>query len=60
MNYFYLESRSKEKMQELISEGITSQLHHRSSRSKNFFSHGIIKLIAALLSILGIAELLVH
>lgn len=60
MNQFFFESRGKEKVRELMNEGMTSQLHHRSVMSKNIFSHGIIKLIMVVLSILGIAELLAH
>jgi intracellular sulfur oxidation DsrE/DsrF family protein len=60
MNQFYFESRGKEKVRELLNEGVTSQLHHRSLVRKSLFSQGLVKLIVIVLSILGIAELLVH
>jgi hypothetical protein len=60
MNQFYIESRGKEKIHELQNEGVTSQLHERSSMRKGLTSHGIGKLILIILSIWGIAELLVH
>lgn len=60
MNQFFYESRGKEKVRELMNEGMTSQLHHSSRTGKSIFSLGIIKLIMIVLSILGLAELLVH
>ena len=60
MNQFYFESRAKEKIRELRNEGIMSQLHERSSMNKSFISHQISKLVVIILSIWGIAELLVH
>jgi hypothetical protein len=59
MNQFFFESRGKERVRELMNEGMTSQLHYRSRMSRSLFSHGIIRLILIVLSILGIAELLV-
>ena len=60
MNQFYLESRSKEKVKELMKEGMTSQAYYRSSTSKASFLSRLPKLILVILGILWILQIIVR
>ena len=60
MNQFFYESRAKEKVNDVIKEGIRSQDFHRSGAPKLDLLRGMSKLILLLLGILGILELLVR
>jgi hypothetical protein len=59
MNQFFYESRGKEKVKDLMKEGMGSQAYHRSRAPKPSLLNGLPKLILILLGILGILELLV-
>lgn len=59
MNQFYFESRGKEKVREFMNEGMSSQLQERSSIRKSSVFSRIVKLGLIVLSIWGIAQLLV-
>ena len=58
MNYFFYESRGKEKVKDLLKEGQRSQSYHRSGAQKLGLLHGLPKLILGILGILGIQGLL--
>jgi len=60
MNQFFYEHRGKEKVKDLMEEGIRSQAFRRSSAPKIAWVPSLPKLIAALLGILGILALLVR
>ena len=57
MNQFYYEQRGKEKIKDLMKEGMRSQAHYRS---KPNILHRLPKLIVVALGILGILVLLVR
>jgi len=59
MNQFFYESRGKEKVKDLMKEGMGSQAHDRSGATKPGLLKGLPKLVLILLGILGILELLV-
>jgi len=60
MNQFFFESRGKEKVKDLMNEGMMSQSHHRSrSRRPGLFSR-IPKLILLVLGILWILQIIVR
>lgn len=60
MNQFFYESRGKEKVKNLMEEGMRSQAVHRSGAPKLALLCGLPKLIVTLLGILGILALLVR
>jgi hypothetical protein len=60
MNQFFYESRAKEKVNNLMEEGMRSQAHSRSGAPKPGLGHGLPKLILVLLGILGVLELVVR
>lgn len=60
MSHFFYESRGKEKIKDLVEEGVSSQAFHRSGAPKISLVRGVPKLILALLGILGILGLLVR
>ena len=60
MNQFFYESRSKEKVKELLNEGQRSQAFYRSHTPNLNVLHGLPKLILGLLGILGFFGLLVR
>jgi hypothetical protein len=53
MNQFFFETRGKEKVNELMKAGMTSQAHHRSGPQKSGFLHSPLRLILILVSVLG-------
>lgn len=53
MNQSFLESRSKEKVDDLMKEGMMSQAYYRSGASKTRFFSKLPKLILFVLGILG-------
>ena len=59
MNQFFFESRGKEKIRDLMEEGMRSQAAHRSEKSKDFLPRWP-KVLLLLLGIVGILELLWH
>jgi len=59
MNHFFYESRAKEKIRELMEEGIRSQAQQRSGMSRRSVFNWS-KLALTLLSILVILSLLGH
>ena len=60
MNHFFYESRGKEKVRDLMKEGISNQEFHRSGASKLDLVRGLPKLILSLLGILGLLGLLIR
>ena len=60
MNQFFYESRGKEKIKDLMEEGMRSQAVHRAGAPKLNALRGLPKLILVLLGILGILQLLVR
>jgi hypothetical protein len=60
MNHFFYETRSKEKIKDLMEEGMRSQASHKSGVPKFDSLHSLPKVILIVLGILGILELLVH
>ena len=58
MNQFFYEQRGKEKVRDLMQEGMTSQAHHRSGTRKPGILRQLPQLILGLLGILGILGLL--
>jgi hypothetical protein len=60
MNHFFYESRGKEKVQDLMKEGMRSQEVHRSSAPSLDLRRSLLKLIMALVGILGILGWLVR
>ena len=60
MNQFFLESRGKEKVKELRTEGQRSQAYHRSGASKMGILPKIPKLILIILGILGIIQMIMR
>jgi hypothetical protein len=59
MNQFFYESRGKEKIKDLMEEGMRSQAVQRSGRSRRFVFN-LSKIALTLLSILVILNLLGH
>jgi hypothetical protein len=60
MNQFFYESNGKEKVRDLMNEGMMSQAYERSGAGKRSFLHRIPKLIMGSLILLAFAELLIH
>jgi hypothetical protein len=60
MNQFFYESRAKEKVKNLMEEGMRSQSYSRSGAPKLGLVHGLPKLILVLLGILGVLQLVVR
>jgi len=54
MNQSFLESRSKEKVNDLMKEGMMSQAYYRSRASKARLLSSLPKLIVIVLGILGL------
>jgi hypothetical protein len=59
MNQFFLESRGKEKVKELLNEGQRSQAFHRSG-TPSIGLRGASKLVAGLLGLIGLLSLLIR
>jgi hypothetical protein len=60
MNQFFYESRSKEKVKDLMKEGMMSQAIRRSDASKAGLAHHLPKIALTLLGLLGLLEILVR
>jgi len=61
MNQFFFESRGKEKIKDLMKEGMRSQEFHRSGSPKLGLLRGVPKLmLLGLLGILGLFGLLIR
>jgi len=60
MNDFSYESRAKEKIKEMIAEGMRSQEFHRSGAPKLNLLRGLPKLALSVLGILGLLGLLIR
>ena len=60
MNHFFYESRGKEKVRELMQEGISNQAFHRSGAPTFGLGRGLLKLTLGLLGILGLLGLLIR
>lgn len=60
MNDFFYESRSKEKIKEVMEEGLRSQAYYRSGEPKPNLLRGVSKLILLILGILGVLELVLR
>ena len=57
MNQFFYESRGKEKIKDLMEEGMRNQAFHRSEAHKLGLLPGLPKLIFVLVGLLGIFAL---
>jgi len=60
MNQFYLESRSKEKVNEIMEEGLRSQAYYRSGVARTSLFSRLPKLILVILGILWILQMIVR
>jgi len=60
MNHSFFESRSKEKLNDLMNEGMTSQAYYRSRASRANFLSRLPKLILIILGVLGLIQLIVR
>jgi hypothetical protein len=60
MNQSFYESRSKEKINDLMKEGMTSQAYYRSRASKAGFLSRLPKLILVILGIVGLIQMFVR
>jgi hypothetical protein len=60
MNQFFFESRGKEKIKDLMKEGMRSQEFHRSGAPKLNLARGLPKLMLSLLGILVLLGLLIR
>ena len=58
MNQFFYETRGKEKVKELMDEGMRSQALRKSGEARYGFFRGLPKLILILASILGFMSLI--
>lgn len=59
MNQSFYESRSKEKINDLIKEGMISQAYYRSRASKANILSKLPKLILIILGILGLIQMII-
>ena len=60
MNQFFFESRGKEKVKDLMNEGMRSQTYHSSRAAKASLRSKLPKLILIILGILGILQVIVR
>jgi hypothetical protein len=60
MNQFFYEARGREKVRELMKEGMNSQEYSRSRTSKNGSLRGLTRLIVFLLGALGVLQLIIR
>ncbi|HAV77029.1 MAG TPA: hypothetical protein DCX53_06720 [Anaerolineae bacterium] len=60
MNQFFYESRGREKVNDLINEGLKSQTYHRSAASKPSFLRRFPTYILIGLGILGVLQMIVR
>jgi hypothetical protein len=59
MNHSYYESRSQEKINDLMKEGMMSQAHYRSRSSKAGLLRRLPRLILIVLAIWGLIQLFI-
>jgi len=57
MNQSFFELRSKERIQEVMNEGLTSQAHYRSLNSKPSLISKFPKFVLGILGILGLIQI---
>jgi len=60
MNQFFYESRGKEKIRDLMEEGMRSQAVHRSSAPKTGHRAALPRLLIGILTLAGLLGLLVR
>ena len=60
MNQFFYESRGKEKVKDLMKEGMEGQAHHRSGAPKLDPLRNLPTFILILLGILGVLAMLIR
>ena len=60
MNHFFYESRSKEKVRDLMQEGIRSQEYHRSGAPGHGLLRRLPRLIVITFGLLGLLELFIQ
>lgn len=60
MNQFFFESRGREKVKDLMNEGMTSQAYRRSGASRGSLLSRLPKLFMIVLVILGILQMVVR
>jgi hypothetical protein len=60
MNQSFYESRSKEKINDLMKEGMISQAHYRSGATKTKILSRLPKLILIILGILGMIQMIMR
>ena len=60
MNQFFYESNGKEKVRDLMNEGMRSQAYERSGAAKRSVLHRIPRLIMSSLVLWALAELFIH
>jgi hypothetical protein len=60
MNHGFYESRSKEKVNEIMKEGMLSQAFYRSGASKANFLSRLPKLVLVILGIVGLIQMFVR
>ena len=60
MNHSFLEGRSKEKVNDLLEEGLRSQAYYRSGARKSRLVSTFPRLLPILLGILGILIILIR
>lgn len=60
MDHFFYESRGKEKVKDLMEEGLRSQAYYRSGASKVNLVYKLPKLLLIALGILGVLGLLIR
>jgi hypothetical protein len=58
MNQFFYETRGKEKIQEIIKEGLVNQELHRSGAIRYGFFNGLLKLTIIVVFVLGTLSLI--
>lgn len=60
MNHFFYETRSKEKVKEILDEGMRSQAYHRSRSHRSGLAHPAIKYFIAALVAAGVLILTIR
>jgi hypothetical protein len=60
MNQFFFESRGREKVNDLMNEGMRSQAYHRSGASRGNLLSRLPKFVLIVLVILGILQMVVR
>ena len=60
MNQFFLETRGKEKVKDLMNEGMMSQAHNRSRSRRSSFLSRIPKISMVIFAILWILQMIIR